>query len=142
MSQQNNPLHLNGMAPLLQVYDMPASLEFYRDILGFKVKQSSGKDDEADWVLLQLDNIELMLNTAYEKPDRPQTPDASRIAAHNDTILYFGCPDIDATHEYLSKKNIPVNPPEITGYGWKALNLVDPDGYHLCFHWPLNEPTI
>jgi glyoxylase I family protein len=130
-------IHLEGIAPLLQVYDMPTSLKFYRDILGFNVVQSSGEGDDVDWVLLKLNNIELMLNTAYEKPNRPASPDLKRYAAHKDMILYFGCPDTDATYSYLVSKGIDISKPEITGYGWKALNLVDPDGYHLCFHYPI-----
>lgn len=127
------------MAPLLQVFDMPTSLHFYRDILGFNVVQSSGQGDDVDWVLLKLNDIELMLNTAYEKPRRPSTPDAQRKAAHGDTTLYFGCPDTDAAYAYLIARGLDIKKPEITGYGWKALSIIDPDGYHLCFHYPLPE---
>lgn len=130
-------IHLEGIAPLLQVFDMPASLRFYRDILGFKVVQSAGDGDEVGWVLLHLNGIELMLNTAYEKPYRPAVPDPGRVAAHADTILYFGCPDTDAAYDYLVAKGIDLQKPAITGYGWKAINLMDPDGYHLCFHFPV-----
>lgn len=136
--QITNPtINLEGIAPLLQVFDMPTSLCFYRDILGFDVVQSSGQGDDVDWVLLKSNAIELMLNTAYEKPDRPTTPDVKRKAAHSDTILYFGCPDTDATYAYLTRKGLDVKKPQITGYGWKALNVIDPDGYHLCFHYPV-----
>jgi glyoxalase/bleomycin resistance protein/dioxygenase superfamily protein len=31
------PISVSGLAPLLQVYDMPASIRFYRDTLGFTV---------------------------------------------------------------------------------------------------------
>jgi uncharacterized glyoxalase superfamily protein PhnB len=132
-------LHLQGMAPLLQVFDMPSSLHFYRDILGFKVIQSSGEGDDVDWVLLKLNDADIMLNTAYEKAMRPATPDLSRKAAHSDTILYFGCPDVDNAFACLIARGLELKKPEVTGYGWKALNLVDPDGYHLCFHWPLKD---
>ncbi|MBV9960893.1 MAG: VOC family protein [Parafilimonas sp.] len=137
----NTTIHLQGIAPLLQVFDMPTSLNFYRDLLGFNVVQSSGQGDDADWILLKLNDIELMLNTAYEKSNRPSTPDLNRKAAHSDTILYFGCPDTDAAYSYLINKGLDIKKPAITGYGWKALNLIDPDGYHLCFHYPVNETT-
>jgi len=86
---------MQGMAPLLQVFDMPAALKFYRNVLGFEVIQASGNGDDMDWVLLKLNSIELMLNTAYEKENRPPEPNEQRIAAHADTSLYFGYPDID-----------------------------------------------
>ena len=124
------------MAPLLQVFDMPTSLKFYRDILNFQVIQSSGKGDDADWVLLKLNDVEIMLNTAYEKGNRPDKPDSTRIAAHNDTCLFFGCPNVDDLYFYLVEKGLELKKPEITSYGWKLVNLTDPDGYQLCFHWP------
>lgn len=141
MSSQNHipTFAISGMAPLIQVFDMPASLRFYRDILGFKIMASSGEGDDVDWVLLKLNDIEFMLNTAYEKPGRPDTPDLIRIAAHTDTSFYFGCPDTDALYAHLQKKGINVNKPVITKYNWKALDVKDPDGYLLCFHWPAEE---
>jgi hypothetical protein len=80
-----------------------------------------------------------MLNTAYEKHNRPPTPDLNRKAAHNDTILFFSCPDTDATYSYLISEGLDIEKPEVTGYGWKSLNLYDPGGYHLCFYYPLED---
>jgi predicted enzyme related to lactoylglutathione lyase len=127
------------MVPLLQVFDMPSSLRFYVDILGFKVEQSSGSGYDVDWVLLRLNDMEIMLNTAYEKLMRPANPDLSRKTAHNDTSLYFGCPDIEKTYSYLSQQGVDLKKPELTGYGWRALNFTDPDGYHICMHWPVKQ---
>lgn len=37
--------------PLLQVFDMPAALRFYRDVIGFQiVNTSGGENDQYDWV--------------------------------------------------------------------------------------------
>lgn len=80
-----------------------------------------------------------MLNTAYEFDDeRPVPPDAARQRAHDDTCLYFGCPDVDAAYEELAGKGLQVNRPIVTGYGMKQLYLHDPDGYNLCFQWTAN----
>jgi glyoxylase I family protein len=130
---------IEGIAPLLQVFDMPVALKFYRDVLGFEVVRSSGIGDDVDWVLLMLNSIELMLNTAYEKQNRPPEPDEQRIAAHADTSLYFGHPDIEGFYNYLLGKGMHLKAPQITAYGWKAIYLLDPDGYLLCFHWPLDN---
>ncbi len=40
-------IEIHGMAPLLSVFDMPVSLLFYRDILGFKVIETSGQGDNS-----------------------------------------------------------------------------------------------
>lgn len=34
-------IQVRGMAPLLQVYDMPTSIRFYRDTLGFAIVRTS-----------------------------------------------------------------------------------------------------
>ena len=132
-------LDIRGLAPLLQVYDMPTSIRFYRDKLGFGVKMTSpalGGEDRFHWVLLELGGAELMLNTAYEfDSERPIPPDAARTAAHDDTCLYFSSPDVDAAFEAFRRKGVAVNPPKVAPYGMKQLYFHDPDGYALCFQW-------
>jgi catechol 2,3-dioxygenase-like lactoylglutathione lyase family enzyme len=135
------PIEIQGLAPLLQVFDMPASLAFYRDILGFEVVLPKSGSDDVDWVLLRLNNSELMLNTAYEKPNRPPAPDPARIAAHADAAIYFSCPDVDAAYQHLCAKGLEVQPPRIAPYGMKQLYVLDPDGYELCFQWPVSPGT-
>lgn len=136
-------LDLKGMAPLLQVYDMPASLRFYRDVLGFEVASTSPElgPDKYHWVLLRLSGIELMLNTAYEfDEERPVPPDPDRVKAHDDAGLFFGCPDLDAAYTELRARGIDLKPPSLTGYGFQHIFLRDPDGFGLTFHWPASDP--
>lgn len=77
-----------------------------------------------------------MLNTAYD-PDsvRPPVPDPARVAAHDDTVLYIGCPDVDAAFRHLRAHGFDVRAPVVTHYGMKQLFLKDPDGFGLCFQW-------
>jgi glyoxylase I family protein len=127
---------MRGLCPLLQVFDMPASLRFYRDVLGFAVAESSGPGDDVDWVLLRQGETELMLNTAYDEGERPERPDPARVAAHRDTGLFIACPDPDAAHAHLAAHGIAADPPKVAPYGMKQLYVLDPDGYELCFQWP------
>lgn len=129
-------ISVNGMAPLIAVFDMSRAIVFYRDVLGFTVLRQSEPGDDFDWGLLALDGVEIMLNTAFDRGDRPSAPDPDRIAAHEDTTLYFGCPDVDAAFEHLRAKGIDVKRPTVAWYGMKQLYLKDPDGYTICFQWP------
>jgi glyoxylase I family protein len=129
-------LDIRGLAPLLQVFDMPTSIHFYRDILGFEVVNTSRPGEHFGWALLRLNGVELMLNTAYESDERPPVPDPNRVLGHGDTGLYFGCPDIEGAYKQLHAKGLDVNQPVIRPYGMKQLNITDPDGYNLCFQWP------
>jgi glyoxylase I family protein len=129
-------IEIRGMAPLLQVFDMPTSIKFYRDVLGFEVVTTSNPGGEHfGWALLRLNGVELMLNTAYEEDARPPAPDPARIAAHDDTCLYFGCPDVDAAYAQLRARGVAAKEPKVAWYGMKQLYLNDPDGYNLCFQW-------
>ena len=133
-------LEIRGMAPLLQVFDMPTSIAFYRDVLGFEVVSTSNPGAERfDWALLRLNGMELMLNTAYEADSRPPEPDRARIAAHDDTAIYFGCPDVDAAYAHLRSRAKNVKEPKVAPYGMKQLYVRDPDGYNLCFQWPATQ---
>jgi glyoxylase I family protein len=129
------PLTIQGLAPLLQVFDMPTSIAFYTGVLGFDVISTSQPGPQFDWALLKLNNVELMLNTAYESDARPPAPDPTRLAGHSDTCLYFGCPDVDAAYDFLRAKGLDVKEPVVQPYGMKQLYVRDPDGYMLCFQW-------
>jgi uncharacterized glyoxalase superfamily protein PhnB len=124
---------IQGMTPLLQVFDMPTSLAFYCDVLGFEVFNSSSRVPDCNWAWLKLNGVDLMLNTAYEKEYRPPSPDATRTGAHDDTCLYFGCPNVDAAYAYLLSRSVDAQPPKVAPYGMKQLYLQDPDGFGLCF---------
>jgi catechol 2,3-dioxygenase-like lactoylglutathione lyase family enzyme len=134
-------LTLRRVCPLLQVFDMPGSLAFYRDVLGFALVETAPSADQVTgdqfgWVWLRHDTAELMLNTAYDQDAaRPPAPDPARVAAHEDTALFIGCPDVDAAYEHLRAHDVPVGAPTVAPYGMKQLYVKDPDGFMLCFQW-------
>jgi len=135
-------IDMRGACPYFEVFDMPTSVRFYRDILGFTVDQHAKPvaTDDFGWCLLRHgDNTEIMLNTAYDYGERPETPDPTRIAAHRDTCLYIGCPDVDAAYQYLIEKGLTLKPPKVAWYGMKQLYLTDPDGFALCFQWRVHQ---
>jgi catechol 2,3-dioxygenase-like lactoylglutathione lyase family enzyme len=133
---------LQYLCPLLEVFDVPASLAFYRDTLGMKIVEaapppSKVTDDEFGWVWLQRDTTNLMLNSMYETPaERPASADPARMAAHQDTTLYFGCSDVDGMYAHLRSRGITANPPKVAPYGMRQLHVSDPDGFSVCFQWP------
>jgi len=130
-------IDVRHVCTLLQGFDMPASVRFYRDILGFEIVETSPRDgDQFDWGLLRLKDTQLMLNTAYDAHDRPASPEPGRTSAHRDTCLYFACPDPDAAHRHLLANDVDVRPPKNAPYGMRQLFVIDPDGYRLCFQWP------
>ena len=130
---------ITDLCPLLQVYDMLEAVRFYCTHLGFEIEAQSPVIETPyrhfNWALLKRGAVQLMLNTAYEGGDRPPTREAGRIAAHADTILYFGCPDVDGVYRQLKQAGLALDPPVVAPYGMKQLTFSDPDGYAICLQW-------
>jgi catechol 2,3-dioxygenase-like lactoylglutathione lyase family enzyme len=137
-------IEFDGLCPLLQVFDMPKSVNFYREVLGFELVGNSPmvKSPQGDyfhWAMLRRDGITLMLNTAYDEGERPPAPDAARFAAHGDTTLFFGCSDADANFRQLLPFDVKVlEKPFVTAYNMKRFTISDPDGYNLSFQEPVS----
>ena len=126
-----------GVAPLLQVYDMPTALRFYRDVLGFALVNQSHDGEEFDWCLLTRNGAELMLNTMYEPQGRPSEPDLKRSDAHGDTGMFFACRELDAVYEHLRAHGVDVKPPSTAPYGMRQLLFKDRMGMGFAFNGPL-----
>lgn len=134
-------VNIQGMTPLLQVFDMSTSLKFYCGVLGFEIVQTDKNSiaPNHNWVWPRLKDMDLMLNTAYEYDERPPAPDPGRVATHSDTALYFGAPDVEAVYAHLRAQGIQVNEPTVAPYGMKQLFVTDPDGFALCFQSRANS---
>lgn len=132
-------INIEGVIVLLQVYDMRRSLHFYRDGLGFSVVNTSEPGDDCNWAMLRQSNTTIMLNTAYDPGTRPPSPDADRMNAHRDTILYFDCRELDECHRHLISIGVRSEPPRLAHYGMRQVIAEDPDGYGLCFQWPASS---
>jgi catechol 2,3-dioxygenase-like lactoylglutathione lyase family enzyme len=130
---------LNGLCPLIEVFDMVESVRFYCDLLGFEIARQSPWEElpykHFNWALLRRGDVELMLNTAYDAECRPAARDAARTAAHRDTRLYFGCPSVDDAYAILHERGLTVKPPSVS-HGMKGVHFRDPDGYGITLHWP------
>ena len=130
---------IRAVTTLLEVFDLPASLAFYR-ALGCEVAAHWGDSDnesEWDWVRLRLGEAELMLNTRYERDTRPPAEDAARRQGHADTELFFDCEDIESLCERLRRNGVEAGDPETTCYGTRRVCLSDPDGFMIWFEAPL-----
>src|SRR5262249_33687976 len=66
---------------------------------------------------------------------RPPEPDARVVAAHDDTALFFACPDVDGAYAHLRAHGVVAPEPKVAPYGMKQLYVADPDGYNLGFQW-------
>jgi uncharacterized glyoxalase superfamily protein PhnB len=135
-------MQLQGLVPLIQVFDMPESVAFYRDVLGFELVDHSPEIEAAEgryfhWCWLRHGSAELMLNTLHDANERPPARDEERSARlAREVCLFIGCADLDAAWAELQAKGVAsARAPVKTPYGMRQLKLTDPDGYALCLQW-------
>ena len=132
-------LEIRGVVALLWVYDMPRSIRFYRDELGFEVTNTSAVEgkDSFGWAMLRCGQARFMLNTIHDPDEvRPSPVPSPEAQSQRDVWLYFDCPDVDAAYAELRSKGLDVSAPAVTYYGMRQISVVDPDGYGICFQWP------
>lgn len=134
-------MEIRGLTALIAVFDMPRSVAFYRDVLGFELYQHSPVYaveegvEQFHWCWLRNGTADLMLNTAYDEGERPDAEDAARTASHRDMTFYLGCPELNLAYEELLAKGIVCKPPQVTPYGARQISLRDPDGYGVVLQW-------
>jgi glyoxylase I family protein len=132
-------VRIQGMTPLLQAFDMPTSLKFYCDVLGFEIVQTDTKTaaPHHNWVWLRLNDTDPRTNTTSAR--RRPTRAGSRATATSHGSLFFGAPDMDAIYAHLRGNGIEVKEPTVAPYGMKQLYVRDPDGFDLCFQWKAQD---
>jgi glyoxylase I family protein len=139
---------VRGVCPYFEVYDMPTSLRFYIDQLGFTIVEHSphlgGDPYRYHWVWLRLGIADVMLNDVYEfDEERPPREEHMRLRQHREACLFFGCPDVDGAYAELLARGVKIDrEPKVAPYGMKQMYFKDPDGFGLCFQWRAAENAI
>lgn len=122
---------VNGIAPFFIAKDVPASLSFYRDLLGFKVAFAEPTDDPF-FGIVSRDGAMIFFKDVGVAPVPNHTRDA---AARWDA--YVNVPDPDAlASEYASRGVQFSKPLQDTHDGLRGFELEDADGYILFFGRP------
>lgn len=117
-----------SIAPYFVVSDVARAAEYYRDQLGFEVGDYFG--EPPCFVIVSRDGVELFLRSfpgGLPKPNRA----GSREEAWD---AYLHVNDLDALCLELKENGARIiRLPSLTDYGVREMEVVDPDGYILCF---------
>jgi catechol 2,3-dioxygenase-like lactoylglutathione lyase family enzyme len=122
-------MHLRNM---LSVRDLPASLRFYRSVLGFELVESLGPAATPYWAYVKNGTAELMLTHGRG----PSLAGGGGFPPNGGIFLYFypvSVAELELLHADLSSQGQPVSDLETTDYGHRFFSLRDPDGYTLSF---------
>ena len=127
---------VSEVVPFLAVGDMPASLAFYVDGLGFAMEGKWVDDGVLRWCRLRLGGASLMLQQF-----RTSGHDARRFGDDKGegVVLCFFCADAVAFHRAVRERGLDATEPQVGNAMW-VTEMIDPDGYRLLFESPTDVP--
>jgi catechol 2,3-dioxygenase-like lactoylglutathione lyase family enzyme len=115
--------------PVLSVSDLPASIAFYTDQLGFRTGFTAGDP-------IQIAGMNLGFGSLHLQPGTPSPAGAA---------VYLVVDDVDALYEHQRSKGVAIaSAPSDRPWGLREYRVQDPDGYTLTFgqHIPATEPKM
>lgn len=120
-----------SVTPNLIVRDIDASTAFYRDVLGFAVKQTVPDAAPFVFVWLERDGVPVFLNApaAVEK----DLPGAASRQPGGTATLFFVITGVDDLHALVAPKVPVVMSLRTQFYGMREFAVEDPDGHLLTF---------
>lgn len=131
---------ISGIAPFFIVKDVPASLQFYRDCLGFDITFQGPSEDDIFFGIVQRGGAMIILKSIGVDPVPNHTRDIKQGIARWDAYLHV--PDPDALAEEFSSRNVvfftTLEENEGGDDGLRGFEVKDADGYVLFFGRPQN----
>jgi len=130
---------LNSITPFFIVDDLDATIGFYQTQLGFEVRYKGGGDGEAEdyWAFLGRDRVMIMFK-AIAKEIHPQPNHTRHPWSRWDA--YVNVDDPDALYAELTGRQVRFHHElSDTSDGLRAFEVIDNNGYVICFGRPLNE---
>ncbi len=150
MTNKNDNNSSTGMSVHLSCADMTASLRYYRDVLGFKTKESWPNAENPLWASLELAGQALMIGGAMTpeslgncSPDkltdwhREQAGLWGKSPVGVGIQVYFKVDNIDTYYAEIATRDARAqSEPTTQFYGIRDVIVTDPDGYSLVFYSP------
>ena len=122
-------MKLQALTPMLRTWDLPGSIAFYTEILGFACERAS---EEWGWASLRRDDAAIMLA-------RPDVHAGATAPAFTGS-LYLKTDDVDSLWARLKDRVRISYPIETFDYGMREFAIYDNNGYVLQFGQPLPAP--
>lgn len=115
----------------LMVLDMDRTIDFYQNLLGFKVTVSV-PEEKPFFAILKNDSVELMLYTKSEF--KKEIPKFGKMDVGGSIALYIGVDDIKSIYKDLKNKVKIIQELHTTDYGTKEFSFEDINGYVLMLN--------
>jgi catechol 2,3-dioxygenase-like lactoylglutathione lyase family enzyme len=126
---------INAISPFFIVRDVPASIAFYRDRLGFDTTFQGPAPDDIFFGIVRRGGAQILLKAVGVEPQPNPTRDIKQGIARWDAFVEAPDPDALAA-EFASRDVEFVEPLEDTDDGLRGFAIKDADGYVLFFGRP------
>ena len=119
------------VTPNLLVRDIAKSTAFYRDVLGFEIKQTVPDAEPFVFVWLERDGVPVFLNDP--KAVAHDFPAAAALPPGGTVTMFFVITGVDAYHAAVAPKATVIMPLKTQFYGMREFAITDPDGHIITF---------
>ncbi len=124
-------MQVNNTIVELMVNSVNHTVDFYQDLLGFKLVNSDLENGVMYWAELRLGNFRLSLKA--EAKHKTEAPFLSDVSMGGSVVLCFQVDDLEAFYEKVSAKCATLNHPHLTPCGARDFSMKDINGYVLTF---------
>ena len=126
---------IGGISPFFIVNHVPASLAFYRDLLGFEITFQGPSPDDIFFGIVRRGRAQILFKAVGVVPLPNYTRDIKQGIARWDAFVFV--PDPDALAAEFASRNVEFfEPLKDTHEGLRGFELEDADGYVLFFGRP------
>jgi len=126
---------ISSLAPCFIVNDVPATLAFYRNQLGFTVTYQGPTEDDIFFGIVQRDGAMIMVKSVGVEPVPNRTRDVKKGILRWDVYLHV--PDPEALYAEFSSRSVTFfQPLGVNHDNLRGFEVEDPDGYLLYFGRP------
>ena len=120
-----------SVTPNLLVRDVARSTAFYRDVLGFHIKQTVPEVGPFVFVWLDRDGVPVFLNDPRAVAE--DLPAAAALPQGGTATMFFVITGVDAYHAVVAPKANVIMPLKTQFYGMREFAITDPDGHIITF---------
>ncbi len=131
-SNMQSNSNVKQAVPFFMVVNMPASLNFYVQGLGFELKNKWEPRGKIEWCWLELGNASIMLQEY-----RNNIPVDKR---GEGISVCFMCEDALTIYKQILSKGLSATAEPFVGNNLWVVGLKDPDGYNVYFESPTDIP--
>ena len=120
-----------SLIPNLVVSDVARSTAFYRDVLGFAIKETVPEAEPFVFVMLERDDVLVFLND--KKTAVHELPLIADRAFGGTAAMFIIVTDVDGLHAAVAARATVVMELKTQFYGMREFAVTDPDGHIITF---------